>query len=118
MAAIFSSFSVECMKPSPQRRRYGGESGIRKPSTTYIQQHAGPAMTRETTKSYGKYTNGAQTERRFKPHKISPQTTSRVFRTPIASPGLVPIVRENWQSSGKSCETSHCLGWVLWARFR
>jgi hypothetical protein len=31
-------------------------------------------MTRKAAESYGKQTNGAQTERRFKPEEILPQT--------------------------------------------
>ena len=55
---------------------HGGESGIRKQGTTYIQQHAGPAMTNKTIESYGKHTNRAQTERSFN-HKRSLPNTSR-----------------------------------------
>src|SRR6266404_4134400 len=51
--------------------------------------------------------NGLITERRFKPHKISSQTTSRWLPETDCFPGLVRIDREDCLSSRKSCETSH-----------
>jgi hypothetical protein len=46
-------------------------------------------MTRKTTESYGKHTNRAQTEHRFKPEEIFPQTLLDAFQSPICPQVLV-----------------------------
>jgi len=94
IAAISRSFPQsweECGWFSLQHRLYGGESGIRKQGTTYIQQHAGPAMTQKATESYGKHTNGAQIERGFK-HKIESVRIDSEYPTVI-----------RWRSAESDC---------------
>jgi hypothetical protein len=63
--ALLQVLRVTSNRRNFRRGKTGGESGIRKQGTTYIQQHAGPAMTNKTTDSHGKNVNRAQTERSF-----------------------------------------------------